>query len=682
MGMRFRQVHLDFHTSEWIQDIGCEFNKRDFQEKLKLGHVDSITLTAKCAHGWSYYDSKAVKRHPNLEFDLLGCMIDAAHEIDVQTPVYLSVGLDEKEVRNHPEWLIRGKDERTTWVPSLQDAGWHRFCINNRYQEIVMEQIREVVSNYEVDGLFLDVSSVIPCYCQSCVKTILERGQNPLDIENIWKLSEEVYQKFADRVLSMVHEIKPGLPVFHNGGHIQRGRRELISGDTHLELESLPTGGWGYDHLPLSALYVKNLNVEYLGMTGKFHTEWGEFGGFKHSNGLRYETSLCLAFGARCSIGDQMHPGGRLDDATYELIGKAYEEIEEKEIYVKDTELIQDIAILSLESLGSARQQHNLVAMAEKETLESEYFEENLLSQANRSDVGALRLLKECGFLFDIIDQDMDFSRYKVILIPDYGTIDDPLEEKLVQYMNQGGRLYLSGISGKLEESDAFMKGIPLRYQGEAKYQPLYVNPKFEMKNFKNSSFIVYGEAHDVNVLKGAKIQQDAEFQAPYFNRTPLHFCSHMHAPCSGEYYKSAVLSNEKFVYVAFNLFEEYRENGSFIVKDIFQYTMDSLLKKEKTINTSLPSEGIVTLARSMAEPYYINHFLYATPVKRGDGIEIIEDIVPLYEIQVEIRIPEKVKSVRCVPQQEELSFEQEGQVVRYTLPKVECHQMVMLNYT
>lgn len=677
--MRYRQVHLDFHTSEWIRDIGRKFDKEDFQKKLQLGHVNSITLTAKCAHGWGYYNGVKTPRHPYLDFDLLQEMIDAAHEINVKTPVYLSVGLDEKNARNHPEWLIRGKDERTTWVSSLQEAGWHRFCLNNPYQEIVLEQIREVVENYDLDGLFLDVSSMIPCSCQSCVKTMIARGQNPLDVKNVWALSEEVFLNFTKKVKMLVESIKPELPVFHNGGHIQRGFRELVSGDTHLELESLPTGGWGYDHLPMSALYAKNLGMEYLGMTGKFHTQWGEFGGFKHPNGLRYEMSQCLAYGAKCSIGDQMHPNGTLDYATYELIGKAYGEVEQKEVYLKEMELMSDIAILSLEAIGSSRGQRNLVAHAEKETLGEEYFNENLLSQASRSDVGALRLLRECNFLFDIIDTDMEFNRYKVILIPDYGIIDEPLEEKLVAYMKQGGKLYLSGTSGKRADTDEFIDGIPLIYKGVSEYQPVYVHTEFKLQNFENSSFIVYGTAHKVEMEEGAEIKQEGEFLAPYFNRTLLHFCSHLHAPCSEEFYSQAIFQNEQLVYIAFNLFEEYKKDGSFIVKDIFRETMNGLLKDDRSLYTDLPSEGVVTLMKSKTEACYINHLLYATPVHRGEDIEIIEDIVPLYDIHVELKIPEPVDKVVCIPQMKEIPFTQQDGVVCYTVPEMECHQMVQL---
>ena len=37
---------------------------------------------------------------------------------------------------------------------------------------------------------------------------------------------------------------------------------------------------------PFSARYCQGLGVDYLGMTGKFHGSWGEFGGFKHPNAL------------------------------------------------------------------------------------------------------------------------------------------------------------------------------------------------------------------------------------------------------------------------------------------------------------------------------------------------------------------------------------------------------------
>ena len=39
--MRFRQIHLDFHTSGLIPEIGNHFSKEQFQKALKLGRVNS-----------------------------------------------------------------------------------------------------------------------------------------------------------------------------------------------------------------------------------------------------------------------------------------------------------------------------------------------------------------------------------------------------------------------------------------------------------------------------------------------------------------------------------------------------------------------------------------------------------------------------------------------------------------
>jgi hypothetical protein len=62
----YRQVHLDFHTSELITDVGKDFKAEEFAATLKAAHVNSINLFAKCHHGWAYYDTKVAHRHPHL----------------------------------------------------------------------------------------------------------------------------------------------------------------------------------------------------------------------------------------------------------------------------------------------------------------------------------------------------------------------------------------------------------------------------------------------------------------------------------------------------------------------------------------------------------------------------------------------------------------------------------------
>jgi len=64
-----RQVHLDFHTSEHCPGVGSKFDKKQFQDALRLGRVNFITVFAKCHHSWCYYPTKVGRMHPGLGFD-------------------------------------------------------------------------------------------------------------------------------------------------------------------------------------------------------------------------------------------------------------------------------------------------------------------------------------------------------------------------------------------------------------------------------------------------------------------------------------------------------------------------------------------------------------------------------------------------------------------------------------
>lgn len=655
--MRFRQVHLDFHTSEAIQSIGGQFNKQQFQDMLKLGYVDSITIFSKCHHGWAYHPSEANEIHPGLSFDLLGAMIEAAHEIGVKTPVYLSAGLDEKLARRHPEWLIRDAEDRTNWVKSFMEPGYHQFCMNSPYLDLLLAQIREALSRYDADGLFLDIVGVRKCYCHNCLESIRSVGGDPRDKAAMHKLWEQTYATYTARVKEEVEAVKPGLPIFHNSGHVRRGRRDLAAMNTHLELESLPTGGWGYDHFPLSARYVQPLGIDFLGMTGKFHTAWGEFGGYKHPNALRYEAALSIANGARCSIGDQLHPDGRMDEATYRLIGEAYREVAGKEAWCIGATNVADVALLSLEAAG-------VHPLASREP-------------GSDSDAGAVRMLLEGKFLFDVIDLEQDMAPYKVVILPDYVAVDEALQLKLEQYVAQGGKILATGWSGLAVDGSGFVLDLGIRYEGLNQFRPDYFRPSFEPGRLGEASYIFYAQGQRISLDGGLELGSRED---PYFNRDAAAFCSHQHTPTSNVYGGPGMVESGSGIYVAWNVFEDYAAKGSLILKETVIHALNRLLP-EKTLTTTLPAQGVVTLQDQQEQTRLVNHLLYASPVRRGKDIEVIEDILPLYGVEVSVAASRPVKKVYLAPQMEELPFLQEAGRVSYMVPRLECHQMVVLDY-
>jgi len=663
--MRLRQVHLDFHTSEAIGDIGQRFSKKQFQDMLKLGHVDSITVFSKCHHGWAYHPSEANEIHPNLSFDLLGAQIEAAHEIGVNTPVYLSAGLDEKLARRHPEWLIRDKQERTNWASDFMEPGYHQFCMNTPYLEMLADQVREVVERYDADGIFLDIVGARECYCQFCIAEIRRRGSDPRNTADMQQLWEETYLKYGAAMDEAVHALKPDLPLFHNNGHIQRGRRDLAALNTHLELESLPTGGWGYDHFPLSARYAQGLGMDVLGMTGKFHQSWGEFGGFKHPNALRYETALSLANGAGCSVGDQLHPLGEMDPATYALIGEAYAEVEAKEEWCRDVVSVADIALVSAEAtatdFGDNARDRKAIAAA---------------------DAGAVRVLLEGHYLFDIVDNENDWLRYKIVILPDCIGITPELQSKLNEFTVQGGKILATGQSGLLTDESAFALKLGAEWLGKSPFNPTYVRPHFELPALRPASFLVYANAYEIDLAETGKALGNR--QNPYFNRDLFTFTSHRHAPSDLQDAGAGITEGADGIYAAWNLFADYAEYGSLPVKQILLHLLDRLLESaagERTLHVDLPAQGIATLQAQPAANRRVLHLLYAPPVRRGKDTEVIEDL-PLVK-STDVRLAERrpVRELYLAPERQSLPFVQENGQIRCTVPEWSCHQIVVMEF-
>ena len=92
MSHPFRQVHLDFHTSPHIPEVGVDFDPDEFVGTLQAAHVNSVTVFGRCHHGYSYYPTKVGTVHPHLKRpDLLGEMIEACHKAGIRVPIYVTV---------------------------------------------------------------------------------------------------------------------------------------------------------------------------------------------------------------------------------------------------------------------------------------------------------------------------------------------------------------------------------------------------------------------------------------------------------------------------------------------------------------------------------------------------------------------------------------------------------------
>lgn len=656
--LRFRQVHLDFHTSEKIAGIGDQFDPERFAATLERARVNSITCFARCHHGLIYYDTKKFpeRRHPHLKRNLLKEQIEACHKRNIRVPIYLTVQWDYFTSMRRPDWLVLDGKGAPTGTP-FYEPGFYRFlCVNTPYNEFLEAHVREIFESVPVDGLFFDIVQPRDCSCLQCRAAMERAGLNPASEDARLAFGLRVINDWKRAMTAYVRQFDKDCSIFYNAGHIGPRHRAVAQAYTHWELESLPSGGWGYLDFPLKQRYVRTLGMEALGMTGKFHTSWGDFHSLKNRAALEYECSLMLALGAKCSVGDQLHPSGKLDEATYELIGGVFRQVEAKEPWCAGARAVTEIGVLTPEEFlgGAAR-------------------------IIPPSAFGAVRLLQELRHQFDILDSKSDFAPYRLLILPDKVPASPELAAKIERFLAQGGSLIASYESGLDEGKRRFaIAALGVELVGDAPYSPDFIVPRGAIgEGLPPTELVMYLKGKQVRPASGAEVL--CEVNVPYFNRTWEHFSSHRHTPSASKPGYPGAVRHGRAIYFMHPLFEQYQTNAPRWVKQLLANAI-RLLLPDPLVAAEGPTTLFAALSDQPAQNRRVLHLLHYIPERRGQAFDVIEDVIPLYDVKVSVRADKPVRQVLAVPGNRKLAFETRGGRVHFTLPKLEGHQMIELS--
>ncbi|MCX7799711.1 MAG: beta-galactosidase trimerization domain-containing protein [Fimbriimonadales bacterium] len=600
------QVHLDFHTSEQLADVGSDFDPREFAETLSRAGVRSVNVFAKCHHGWLYYDTALPWRHPGLRRNLLMEQVRALHAVGIRCPVYVSVGWDELQARLHPEWLEVHDDGRRDGPPPLQ-PGWHKLDFASPYIGVVEEQVRDLLATLgaECDGLWFDILYVGGVHGPWSLARFDDLGWDPADPHRQAAFRSLLLDECCHRLTSCVRELAPDVPVFHNSGHIGPSVRSRLEAMTHLELESLPTGGWGYDHFPIVARYARTLGKPFLGMTGKFLEMWGHFQSYKPVAALEFECLQSLALGGACCIGDQLHPRGRLDEETYRRIGAAFRTVERYEPFIEGSERVVEAAVLHPELWDRA-------------------------SRLPDAAVGAVRMLGEGSVQFDFIDEQADLSGYRVVVLPEGSVLSGPFAERLAGFLRSGGALLtmgaMPGCLGQWPEA-------PCDVVGSSSYSPDYLEFGEDLGGPR--TVVAYDPGVELRPREGA--DPLAWTVRPYFNRTWRSFCSHAHTPPEGSRLGPAVVRRGAWIHFSHPLLGLYARHPMVEYRELLLRSLD-LVAPGRAVRHEGP-RSIRAHLRRQGERWLL-HVLHYLPEKRGATLEVVEDPLPIHRVRFTARVP------------------------------------------
>ena len=674
--MRMRQIHLDFHTSEAISGIGSKFDPDEFGDTLLEARVDSITCFARGHHGWIYYDSAAhpERMHPHLQRNLLLEQIEACHARGIRVPVYTTVQWDHLTARQHPDWLCINEDGSYQGNGMYEAGFYRRIALNSPYMDFLKAHVADIFDCLPaVDGLFFDIVHAVADSSIWTTRAMREAGLDPSDAEARLEYGGVVLDSFRSEMTAFVRQFSDDCSIFYNRGHVGPHNRRNTSAFTHWELESLPSGHWGYIHFPLTQRYARTLGLPCMGHTGKFHTAWGDFHSFKNQEALEYECFRMLAMGVGAFVGDQLPPDGQIEEHVYNLVGNVYRQLEAKEAWCIGARALSDIAVLTPEEFAPVDDRG-----------------------MQPSICGVHSMLQETGHQFDIVDSAADLSDYPLVILPDDIPADAALNEKIKAYVTGGGALIASFESGLNAEKSAFaLEALPVTKTGDGprdRFGKLARGRQFERADYTEyivptgdigrglppTEHAMYIRGLEVAASAGADVL--AAITPAVFDRTYEHFCSHRQSPSSGEAGAAAIVKRESVIYFSSPIFTQYYHNAPRWCRTLFSNALDMLLP-QPIVKHGGPSTLEVMINEQAAQNRLALHLLHYIPIRRSRQIDIIEDVIPVYDIPVSVRADYSVKRVSIAPSGEPLDFTVEGGRIHFTVPEVNGHQMVELSY-
>lgn len=489
---RFRRNLVDMHIEDWNDEFLSKFDPEEYVEHLKIGHINAPMLYLQSHVGLCYWPTKSGKMHNAL----IGCedkmkrVERLCHANGMDVIAYYSLIYNNWAHEHHPEWRIVDMKGRNTRA----DGGRYGQCCPNNmeYRAFTEEQIKELCEYFDFEGIFFDMLFWTKvCACPSC-RARWEKevgGEMPSKVDwksPRWKLFAEKriewMGEYAQWITDLMGKYKPGASVEHQFSTIMHPWMEGVT--ENIARASSYSGGDLYGGVEEQSFACKlyygctaNQPFEY--MTSRAYPALSEHTATKSEDMLRQcVMTTCAHHGANLMI-DAIDPIGTLDKRVYERIGKIYREAEKFEPVMTLGDQAFDVALY-----------YDLHGKYNIEAEPTDSADEARLDRTrpmHKALFGAARSLRAHHIPYGVVN-NWRFERYKkakTLLLCDVPALEDDKADEILEYVKNGGGLYMSGHCHPKLLKEIF----GLEYVGRTEETVTYVSPTHEGDVYMKDQF-------------------------------------------------------------------------------------------------------------------------------------------------------------------------------------------------
>ena len=654
-----RALFFDFHTMPANPDVGKGFDMEAITDRfLEIG-AEYVVFPARCNLGTAYYDTKIGIKHAALERDLLTELATACHRKGIRISAYINGGLSHEEGLRRREWLVLRADG-TTYAKNPLNSFFRQMCYNTGYGDHLAAMAAETLRHCGVDGLFLDCLRTDPCIGLECLQAMEREGVDWKDEAQRCAFNRRKIVNMARRVSEAVRQVKPDAFLYFNGVDFEDQDRL----GSYLEFECLPTGGWGYEVLPVGARYLRTLGKPVLNMTGRFHRSWGDFGGIRTEPSLEYDCLYGVANGLGTTIGDHFHPRGDINRAVMDMDARVYRRLKALDPWTDGAVPLTDLAVVMTKPYWGG---HYMDAQS-REVYTREW----------NGVCAATRMLCELKHQFDVVSLAADWSRYSLLVLPDYTPMEPATAERIRRHMARGGRILASAKSGlDAAGHDFLFPEWGVHYRGESPHDPAFLKNGPEIAAGQpDMPITLYDRGVAVQAAPGTRVL--GEIIAPYYNQIWDGRQAHVYLPPDQPTGDPAVTLTDQVAYITHPVFTTYYNCAPVPMRQLVGNLLATLMPRPLARAPGAPSFARVTVTSQPRRRMV--HVLAYQAERRLAACEMIEEPLVVLDQTIQLREDDrKIKQVYLAPSGDKLDFERTADgYLAVCIPKIVGHALIV----
>jgi hypothetical protein len=104
------------------------------------------------------------------------------------------------------------------------------------------------------------------------------------------------------------------------------------------------------------------------------------------------------------------------------------------------------------------------------------------------------------------------------------------------------------------------------------------------------------------------------------------------------------------------------------------------MLNTDTLVQHSGPSSLVAMLNEQPDKKRTILHLLHYIPERRGTDFDTVEDVIPLHNLHVSVKVDRSVKAVTLVPQNRTVDFKRSNKRIELTIKELAGHQMIVFS--